>query len=271
MTRVATTRTLEVLQIRVDRISPNPQQPRRDLDEAELASLVASIKTHGIIQPIVVTPDGSKREVFQIVVGERRWRAAKLAGFSTISAIVRNVHEQEKLELALVENIQRSNLNPLEEAHAFKRLEDEFDLSYEDIAKKVGYARPTVSNAVRLLTLPREIQRGLTEGKITQAHARAILAVVGPERQRHLYARIITEQLNVRDANQLVHEIKGSRVKKHGIRRGEKVPDPGLREMERELEGRVGTAVTIRRHGNGGTVIIDFYSEEELEGIVKGL
>lgn len=258
-----------VREIPLEQIKPARMQPRFDLKERELGELARSIREHGVLQPIVVSPE---KDGYEIIVGERRWRAARLAGLKTIPAIVRTVEEQERLSLALVENIQRVDLTPMEEARAYQRLVDEFGMSLKEIAEKVGRAPTTVHNIVRLLKLPLEIQRGLEEGKITPKHARQILALQGLEQQRYLYQQIVKRKLSGASAEHLVHEIKGTRARKIKRRRTQKSkPDAEMLALENRLEEILGTRVRINPAGNGGQIIIDYYSREELRGLAEKL
>ena len=189
-----------IIQVDVDKVKANPYQPRKEFSEEELSELAESIKEHGIIEPIIVTRSSDGSDNFVIVGGERRTRAARLAGLSKIPAVVKEYNEQQMLEIALIENIQRSDLNALEEAMAYQQLMLMANLSQEEVAKRVGKNRSTVANSVRLLKLPPDMQRSLAEGKISAGHARAILSVVNPSDQQILFARIIGSGLSVRDA-----------------------------------------------------------------------
>lgn len=253
----------DFLEVPIEKIASNPQQPRHDFDEKELQELAGSIKEHGIIQPLVavkIAPDQ-----YELVAGERRLKAAKMAGLKMVPVIVREESgEREKLELALVENIQRHDLNPLEEARAFKKLIEEFDLTQEDVAAKVGKSRSAVANKVRLLALPVEIQRALEAGRITEGHARSILAIENPEKQRALFDLILKENLTVRQAEDKVKEVT---VGTHTRRLGSAGTSPFAIEEE-TLAARLGTKVAIKKSGNGGKIVIDFYSKEELDGIL---
>lgn len=235
-------------------IDPNPHQPRTSFDEAPLAELAASIREYGILQPLLVTKAEKGR--YQLIAGERRLRAAKLAGLAEVPVIERTLSEQQKLELAIIENIQRENLNPIEAALSYRRLIDEFNLSQEEAAKKVGKARSTVANSLRLLSLPAEIKQGLTEGKITEGHARSILAIQDREAQLGFYHSILSEGLNVRQAETHVQE-KSEKVRKH--------TDPHIRAAEKRLSEAVGTKVKIKTK----QVIIEYYNEEDLDRIFK--
>lgn len=257
----------EFLEVPVEKIALNPQQPRHDFAEKEMEELADSIKQHGMIQPLVVTKIAP--EQYELIAGERRLKAAKLAGLGMVPVIVREeAGEREKLELALVENIQRYDLNVVEEARAYKKLIEEFDLTQEDIAKRVGKSRSAVANKVRLLNLPIEIQRALIEGKITEGHARSILAIENPEKQRALFELILKENLTVRQTEDKVREVT---VSTHKRRIGAASQNPEYKAKEEQLASALGTKVQIKKSGSGGKIVIDFYSPEELENITAKL
>ena len=233
-------------------IDPNPHQPRTSFDEAPLAELAASIREYGILQPLLVTKSSGDR--YQLIAGERRLRAAKLAGLTRVPVILRTLDEQQKLEMAIIENIQRENLNPLEAALSYRRLMDEFNLSQEDASKKVGKARSTVANALRLLSLPAEIKQGLVDGKITEGHARSILAIEDREAQLSFYNSILSEGMNVRQAE--------SHVQTHSTKVRKKT-DPDQLAAEKKLSETLGTKVRIKTK----QIIIEYYSPDDLERI----
>lgn len=235
-------------------IDPNPHQPRTSFDEAPLAELAASIREYGILQPLLVTKAEKGR--YQLIAGERRLRAAKLAGLTEVPVIERTLDEQQKLELAIIENIQRENLNPIEAALSYRRLIDEFNLNQDDAAKKVGKARSTVANALRLLGLSAEIKQGLIEGKITEGHARSILAIEDKEAQLKFYHNILSEGMNVREAESHVQTNSDKVARK---------ADPDVRAAEKRLSEAIGTKVKIKPK----QVVIEYYSEEDLERIFK--
>jgi ParB family transcriptional regulator, chromosome partitioning protein len=257
----------DFLEVEIGKIATNPQQPRHNFNEKELQDLADSIKEHGIIQPLVVAKIAP--EQYELIAGERRLKAAGLAGLEMVPVIIREESgEREKLELALVENIQREDLNVLEEARAYKKLIEEFDLTQEEIAERVGKSRSAVANKVRLLGLPIEIQRALQEGKITEGHARSILAIENPEKQRALFELILKDNLTVRQAEDKVREVT---VSTHKRRVGAAVQDPALKEKEDQIAQALGTKVQIKKSGGGGKILIDFYSSEELENIAAKL
>ncbi len=243
----------------VDRISPNPHQPRGRFDDAQLSELAESIRTHGVLQPIVVreTVDGNH----ELIAGERRLRAARLAGLATIPAVVRDSSGGDQLQLALVENLQRSDLNPIEEAQAFQELTGRFGLSHEAVARQVGKSRVAVSNALRLLDLAPETQQAIAEGRITEGHGRALAALTVPELQRAVLAVVLERHLSVRQTEELVR-----RKRQEPPRRREPLSHD-LADVEAQLRGVLATRVGISRTRRGGRLVIDFYSDEELDRI----
>ncbi len=247
-------------EIDVIRIVPNPHQPRLHFDDEKLQELADSIKEHGIIQPLVVTKNGNQ---YEIIAGERRFQASKLAGLKKVPVIVRDATEQQKLELAIIENIQRHDLDPIEEAKSYLKLADEFDLSQEEVARKMGKSRSAVANKLRLLHLPVEIQKALVEEKITEGHAKAILAIGNPEKQRALFDMILKNNLTVRQAEDKTKEVS---VKTH--KRIISI-DPEIKNLEDMLSGVFGTKVKFSKAGNGGRIVIDYYSKEELDNILS--
>lgn len=247
-------------EIETNKIVPNPYQPRKTFDPLALQELADSIREHGVIQPLVVTKTTNG---YEIVVGERRFRASVLAGLAKVPAIVKeSLEDKTKLEVALIENIQRQELNPIEEAQAYDRLIKTFNITQEEVAKKVGKSRPAITNAIRLLNLPAEIQRGIIEGKITGGHARAILGLPSADKQLLLYKMILEQGLNVRQVEAKVREATKPKSMDAAA------PDPKLMAIESELRGKLGTQVKIQRQGRGGKIMIDFFSDEELEDII---
>ncbi len=253
----------EILQIPVEDITPNPHQPRHHFSEVDLEDLVSSIREHGILQPLIV----SKCEVdnkFELIAGERRWRASKSLGLKTVPAIVRDATKQQKLEWALIENLQRADLNPLEEALAYRTLMDELSFTQEEAAKQVGKSRSVVANTLRLLELPEEIQEALREEKITKSHARTLLAETDPKKQHELFEAMLTGKVTVREAEQAVsiHRPKVS-VGRH--------VDPNLVAHEKKLQEILGTKVEIKERAGKGTVTLHFYSKEDLVELLARL
>ncbi len=250
-----------IRELNISEIVANPFQPRTQFKPEALQELADSIKEHGVIQPVVVTltPQG-----YELVVGERRFRASQLAGLTKIPAIVKQtLHDQTKLEVALIENIQRQELNAIEEARGYERLIKSFNLTQDQVAKKVGKSRSAVANTLRLLNLPAEIQRAVIEGKISEGHARAILGLPDTEKMILMYQTILEQGWNVRQAESKVREIA---VKK---KMDAAMPDPKLMALESELRGKLGAQVKIQRQGRGGKITIDFYSDEDLDEIMN--
>jgi len=252
-----------VVEVDIEAIVPNPHQPRHLIAEASLTSLAESIRLHGILQPLVVArsmEDG----LYHLIAGERRWRAAKLAGLRDVPVVVKEAAASQFLELALIENIQRADLNPLEEAEAYHQLQQEFGLTQEEIARKVGRNRVSVTNSLRLLKLPDEAKRSLASGEISEGHARALLglndmSLVGP-----VLDEIQRRALSVRQTEELVRRLAaGEPVKRPHAR----VADAETREIEERFRHALGTKVNLFRSKKGGKVVIHFYSEEELQAI----
>jgi ParB family chromosome partitioning protein len=251
-----------VNQVPISTISPNPMQPRTTLDPEALEELAASIREHGVIQPLIVTQQGP--EQYRIIAGERRWQAARMAGLATVPVIVKEATPQQFLELALVENIQRADLNPLEEAAAFRQLVEEFELTQEQVAERVGKSRVAVTNTMRLLRLPVEVQQALADGVIREGHARALLALSAPEAQVAALKTVVKKSLNVRQTEELVRRLLAEPPPK-------KVLDPvspEIQALEEEFRDTLGTKVNLYRNRKGkGRLVIHFYSEEELQAI----
>ncbi|MFA5777342.1 MAG: ParB/RepB/Spo0J family partition protein [Parcubacteria group bacterium] len=248
-----------IIEVDINQIIPNPQQPRLHFNEEKINELSASIKEHGIIQPLIVTQSGAK---FELVAGERRFEASKKAGLTKVPVIVREAGEKEKLELAITENVQRHDLDPVEEGKAYKKLMDEFEMSQDEVAVKMGKSRSAISNKIRLLSLPVEIQKALVSGEISEGHAKAILALSNPEKQRALFEMIKKNGLTVRQVEEKTKEVS---VRSHS--RVVNV-DPNMKELENKLMGIFGTKVKLSKSGRGGKIIIEYYSDEELKGIL---
>lgn len=256
-------------EIRIDRIVPNPHQPRRNFDEESLAELAASIRTHGVVQPVIVRREA---DGYTLIAGERRLRASKLAGLATVPAIVRDYNEEAAAEVALVENLQREDLNPVEEGRAYRRLMETYGYTQEKLAGIVGKSRPYVANLLRILALPKEVLARLEEGKLTMGQVRPLLALASEEEQTALARRIEKENLSSRQAEELVRGKKEKRAPK------EKAEDPAasyFRKIENELKLSLGTGVHIR-NGKGknrlrGAIAIEYTGEEEFQRIVAFL
>lgn len=256
----------EIVELSPRDIVPNRHQPRSDWREDQhFEDLMQSIRKHGILQPLVVTRNAQSK--YELVAGERRLRAAKKLNLSRVPVIIRSVGELEKLELALIENIQRKDLNPIERAVAYKKLIEEFSISHEDAAKRLGKSRPVVTNTVRYLTLPSDIQKALGEGRINEGQAKTILELKTDAEKLELFRKIVEEGLTVADARTYVTRRGPGKT----IRRAAKTTSSDVMAVEKELEERFGTKVRIRRRGKGGAVEIEWYSEEELMEVVKKL
>ncbi len=259
-----------IVAVPVERVKPNPFQPRAHFADAALGELADSIKQQGVLQPILVeeTPDG-----FTIIAGERRYRAAVLAGLTEVPVIVRRFSEEEKLEIALIENIQREDLTPIEEAKAIKRIIEKTGRKQEEIAEKIGKNRSTVANALRLLKLPQEIQEAIDSGEISAGHARAILSLVNPADQELLFGRIRAEALSVRQAERISLEYgKGNKSPSKDREKRpeqERQKNPELSRIQESLISRLGTKVKIRGTETSGTIEIEYYSMEDLERLIE--
>jgi ParB family chromosome partitioning protein len=257
-----------VLEIDVDLIVSNPQQPRTVFEPAALSELAASIREHGVIQPLIVSRLDANGGTYQLIAGERRLLAAREAGLAKVPVVVKEASPQGLLELALVENLQRQDLGPLEEAAAFRRLTDEFKLTQEAVATRVGRSRSAIANSLRLLSLPEEIQASLARGEISAGHARAILAVDDTGEQRRTWQRILEAALTVRDAEKLVKR----RVTQRAMRRRRTTgANADLAALEERLRGSLATKVDLTRSRNGGRLTIHFFSDEELDALVERL
>jgi ParB family chromosome partitioning protein len=252
-----------IKQIPITRIQPNPQQPRVQMDGQALEELAASIREHGILQPLIV----SKREEnnYTLIAGERRWRAAKLAGLTLVPIIEREVSEQGQLELALIENLQRADLTPLEMAEAYQTLSEDFSLTHEQIAGRVGKSRTSVTNTLRLLNLPEQVRIALAEGKISEGHARALLGLPHPNAQRAALSTVLNLGLNVRQTENLVKKLNGERPPSTP----KPAPSPEVQALENRLRNYFGTKVNLSKSKNGGSLIIRYYSDEELNNILE--
>ncbi|PLX26528.1 hypothetical protein C0581_04320 [Candidatus Parcubacteria bacterium] len=253
----------KVWQIPLSEIVPNAHQPRKEFDHGKLEDLVSSIKKHGILQPLVVTEreDGG----YELIAGERRLRASEVAGLVSVPALVRSATEQEKLELALIENIQRQDLNPIEEAFAYARLMEEFNLTQEEVSSQVGKNRSTVANTVRLLNLPDEIQKALVDGTLSAGKARALLSLKNEKEQLDVFKSMAGQGMSVRDVERAVEE-KGPASRKGSVRR-----DPNIRAQEELLEDRLGTKVRITGRGERGIISMEYNSKSELRRLIQEL
>ena len=242
-------------------IRPNPDQPRRRFSDAEMATLTASVREHGVLQPVLVTEtlDG-----YQLIAGERRVRAALAAGLDRIPAVIRHLDDRERLELALIENLQREDLDPIESAHGFRRLIDDFGLTHESIAERVGRARSTVANTLRLLDLAPVVQAAIADGSITEGHGRA-LGGLSTEHQEHVLGAVIEQELSVRQTEELVRRLREPKASPNGEQPAEaRAGDPDLERIEEDLRRSLGTKVSLARSRRGGRIVIEYYSDEEL-------
>lgn len=247
-------------EIPLSRLTANPRQPRSSMDPQEFAGLVDSVKKHGVLQPIVVRPLNAG---FEVVAGERRWRAAEAAGLKAVPAVVRMLSDQEALELALVENLQREDLNPMERARAYRRLIEEFHLTQAQVADRVGKSQPSVANALRLLSLPSQIQVAVEAGRISEGHARAIVSLDSETAMLRLWERVERRGLSVRETESLVR----SSISRE-IRPKPRSQDPQLRSLEQDLSRRFGTGVAIQGTRGRGILAFDYYSEEDLQRLL---
>jgi ParB family transcriptional regulator, chromosome partitioning protein len=252
-----------VQEISVEAISPNPRQPRVHFDGDELSDLANSIREHGVIQPLIVTQDNLTGK-YILIAGERRLLASKEAGLLAVPVVVRETTEQERLELALIENVQRADLSPLETAEAYRQLTEEFGLSHEAVGQRVGKSRVTVTNTLRLLNLPPSIQQAITDGKISEGHARALLALPSPQSQTAALQTILDKDLNVRQTEELVRRLAGEKT----APAPKKEIAPEITALEERLRAQLGTKVTLKHGRKGGSITIHYFSNEELDSLL---
>lgn len=248
------------------KVEPNPDQPRRQFDEDSLQELADSIKQYGILQPLIVK---KHEKYYEIIAGERRWRAAKLAGLKEVPVLIRDYADNEIVEIALIENIQREDLNPIEEALAYKRLMEEFSLKQDQVAAKVAKSRATITNSLRLLKLDQRVQNLLSEEMISTGHARALLAISDPEQQYEIAMKVFDEKLSVREIEKLVKQL--SKKKKETPNEEDKVSEFLFSNMEETLKQALGSKVNIKNKNNKGKIEIEYYSKEELDRLVDML
>ncbi len=253
----------EVLYLKLEQIRPSPFQPRVDFDNQSMEELTQSIKEKGVIQPVLVRRSG---DFYELIAGERRFRAANLLNLKEIPAIVKNVEDRDSLEIALIENIQRQSLNPIEEAHAYQFLVDKFQVTHEKISAVLGKARVSVTNTLRLLKLPTEIQDEIKKGRISFAHGRALLEIEDSNQQRRLAGEIISKELSVRELENL---IKSQRKKMPKRKIGQSIREPYVAVLEEELQHILATKVRISKRKKRGHILIEFYSQEDLDRIVR--
>jgi ParB family chromosome partitioning protein len=256
----------------IERIRPNPRQPRKAFDADSLAELAASIREHGILQPLVVRPLGEER--WELISGERRLRASRLAGLKEVPVIERSASAQVSLELAIIENVQREDISAIESAMAYRLLIEEFSLTQDEVARKVGKSRAAVANTLRLLKLPEEMQEAIAEGAISEGHARALLMADSPMLRERLFQKILREGLTVRDAERLARGEEGpkpERAPASAKPKSSRASAPLDAALEQALSERLGAPVRLERQGPSGRVVIEFFSEEELTAIADSL
>lgn len=248
--------------VQIDNIVPNPRQPRSIMAEDGLQELAESIRQHGILQPLIVTRESENQYI--LIAGERRWRAARIAGLESVPVIQREANDRDRLELALIENVQRADLMPLETAEAYRQLAEEFGLTHDEIALRVGKSRVAVTNTMRLLKLPEVVQNALLSGDITEGHARALLSLTTPQSQMAVLQTIIRNDLSVRQTEEL--------AKKYGGEKAPSKPKPEvpaeMKEIEDRLREHLGTRVTVNHGKKGGSLVIYYYSNEELNSVL---
>jgi ParB family chromosome partitioning protein len=255
------------VELPISQLVPNPGQPRKKFDETELNELAASIKTYGIIQPVIAANAGDGTYI--IIAGERRTRAAKLAGLETVPAIIRDYTDQKRLEISLIENIQRTDLNPIEEAAAYKNLMDFSNLSQDDLAARLGKNRSTVANALRLLKLPIEIQKSIEEGKVSSGHARALLSVTDAKARDKLYMELLAGEISVRETEKKASALNSEKTKGDKPAKKGKERPPEVDAMEEKFIEKLGTKVVIDGDQNKGRILIDYFSMEDLERLYE--
>ncbi len=255
-----------VILVPVETVLPNPRQPRSSSKPEELEELTASIKEHGVLQPLIVTTGESTGE-YTLIAGERRLQAARLAGLATVPVRVRQATDQQSLELAIIENVQRADLSPLEEAEAYRQLAEDFELSHEGIAAQVGKSRVAITNTLRLLRLPDSVKNALIEERITEGHGRALLALPTSEAQSAALRTVLAQELNVRQTEELVRKLLGEKQ----VHKPKPAPSPDVTELEERLQSSLGTKVNLRPGRKGGTLVIHYYSNEELDALLGRL
>ena len=258
----------QILWVKLSRLDQDPDQPRKDFGEDEINELADSIKTHGVFQPLLVQ---KKDRGYMIVAGERRWRAAKIAGLHEVPVIVREWNEQEKVEIQLLENLQRQKLNPIEEGQAYKRLLSDYGLKQDELGERIGKNRVTITNAMRLLKLDQRVQQMVIEGKLRQGHARSLLPITDGEKQYEMAQRIFDEEMTVREIEKMVRDFVKPPKKKE-IKKDNEALDLILRKYEDEIRESIGAKISIKAKDNKrGRIEIEYYSPEELEELVKKL
>ncbi len=254
-----------ILEVRINDVEPNSEQPRKVFDQERLEALAESIKEHGVVQPIIVRSNGAR---YIIIAGERRWRASKLAGLKTIPVIVKDISSREVMEIALIENLQREDLNPIEEAEAYQKLIEEYGLTQEEVSKVVGKSRAAIANSVRLLNLSGEIKEMLSDGRITSGHARTLITVGDLKRQNELAKQIVDNNLNVREIEKLAAKEEKNRVIKQ---KPASKAQAEISDLEEKLRTLYGTKIDLIRGKQKGKIIIEYYSNDEFDRIIEML
>lgn len=255
-----------VVEVKINDIEPNTNQPRKNFDDGKLEQLAQSIKQHGIVQPLILKKEGNS---YRIVAGERRWRAARLLGLSTVPAIIKDYTEKQTMEVALIENLQREDLNPIEEAEAYEKLIKEHNLTQEEISEAIGKSRSAVANTLRLNKLPEDIKNYLIDGMLTSGHARAILSLEDEACQLKAAEEIIKRRMNVREAEDYVKDFDRHQARVKGSRKKERsIKAPEIIDLENSMERILGTKVRLQHNRNNGRIIIEYYSNEELERLI---
>jgi ParB family transcriptional regulator, chromosome partitioning protein len=255
-----------VMLVPVEMVFPNPRQPRNMMHPEGLEELTLSVREHGVLQPLIVTL-GESTGQYVLIAGERRLQAARLAGLASVPVLVREATDQQRLELAIIENVQRADLSALEEAEAYRQLAEDFELSHEGIAARVGKSRVAVTNTLRLLRLPDSVKNALIEKRISEGHARALLALSTPEAQTAALHNVLVKELNVRQTEELVRKLSGE----NPLPKSKPALSPDIVELEDRLRTSLGTKVTLRSGRKGGTLIIHYYSNEELDSLTARL
>ena len=252
------------IKVKINSVEPNREQPRKKFDESSLQELADSIEQFGVLQPLIVQ---KKDDYYEIIAGERRWRAAKMAGLKEIPVVIREMTEEEIVEISLIENIQRENLNPIEEAIAFKRLLDEFNLKQEEVAERVSKSRTAVTNSIRLLKLDERVQQMVIDEMLTTGHARALLAIENPDQQFQIANKIFNEKLSVRDVEKLVKNLTKEKPVKKEVNTQQNAV---FQDLEEKMKAALGTKVSInRKNDQKGRIEIEYYSIEELERLME--
>ena len=254
--------------IPLDEIQPNPYQPRKDFDQEKLKELADSIREHGVVQPVILAPGNDGKYI--IIAGERRWRAARMAGFESVPALIKETDEKTLLQIALIENLQRDDLNPIEEANAYKKLIDDFQLTQEELAKRLGKNRTTIANTLRLLNLPPKVKSAILEGKITEGQARPLLGEKDEKIQQKIADEVIRQRLTARQVEKMVSKKeKEKSAEKEEENEIQAANELFTHEVKEELQARLGTKVKIQKKKNRGFIEIEFYSEEDLDRVAS--